>query len=164
MDGAVHNYDFGNYMFGKAKAVTAVGTTLQPNRTAIDTGIISVEYESGDILQMMWSWGLQEGCSAGRIHDVLGEKGALLFQAPVKDSSKAENPNVGQLIIERPGGEREIHEYVRNDMFADQMEHFIDCIINDKEPKVTAKHGQESLKVALAVLESFETGKTVIIE
>lgn len=164
MDGAVHNYDFGNYMFGKAKSVTAIGTTLQPNRTAIDTGIASIEYESGDILQMMWSWGLQAGCRAGGIHDVLGEKGALLFQAPKKDPLKAENVNVGQLIIERSGGEQEVHEYVRNDMFADQMEHFIDCIINDREPEVTAKHGQKSLKVALAVLESFETGKTVKIE
>ncbi len=159
MDGAVHNYDFGNYMFGKAKSVTAIGTTIQPNRTAIDTGIASIEYESGDILQMLWSWGLQAGCRAGGSHDVLGEKGALLFQSPTKDPSN----NVGQLIIERPGGEQEVHEYVRNDMFADQMEHFIDCIINDRDPKVTAKHGQESLKVALAVLESFETGKTVVI-
>jgi predicted dehydrogenase len=46
MDGAVHNYDFGNYMFGKVKSVTARGTTIQPNRTAIDTGIASIEYES----------------------------------------------------------------------------------------------------------------------
>lgn len=164
MDGAVHNYDFGNYMFGKAKAVTAKGITIQPNRTAIDTGIVSIEYESGDILQMMWSWGLQAGCRAGAIHDVLGEKGALLFQSPKKEPLKKENTNVGQLVVVRPGGGEEIYEYVRNDMFADQMEHFIDCIINDKDPKVTAKHGQESLKVALAVLESFETGKTVVID
>lgn len=163
MDGAVHNYDFGNYMFGKVKRVTGQGTSIQPNRTAIDTGVATIEYESGDILQMMWSWGLQAGSSGGSIHDVLGEKGALLFQAPKKDPLKPENKEFGQLVISRPGGEEEVYEYRRNDMFADEMEHFIDCIIEDKEPKVTGKHGQEALEVALAVLESFETGESILL-
>lgn len=163
MDGAVHNYDFGNFMFGKVKRVTGQGTSIQPDRTAIDTGVATIEYESGDVLQMMWSWGLQAGCSAGGIHDVLGEKGALLFKAPKKDPLKAQNANIGQLVIARPEHEEEVHEYVLNDMFADEMEHFIDCIINDEQPKVTAKHGQEALEVALAVLESFETGKPVLL-
>ncbi len=159
MDGAVHNYDFGHFMFGPVKKVAAWGTTIQPERTAIDTGVANILYASGDTLQMMWSWGLQQGCRGDGLHDVLGEKGALAFRAP-----KGESPGgseVGHLVISRPGDEEEAHTFVRNDMFADEMEHFIDCVREDREPMVTGKHGQDALQVALAVLEAFETGKPV---
>jgi len=161
MDGAVHNYDFGNFMFGRAKQVTARGIALQPGRDVMDTGVAVVEYESGDILQMMWSWGLKKGCTAGGTHDVLGEEGALLFRAPGKESLSTEDEKYGHLTINRPGGVEEDRPYLRNDMFKDEMEGFLDCILEDREPVATAKHGQEALKVALAVLESAETGETV---
>ncbi|NMA94577.1 MAG: Gfo/Idh/MocA family oxidoreductase [Clostridiales bacterium] len=163
MDGAVHNYDFGNFMFGKVKAVTAKGVSIQPDRTAVDTGIAHIEYESGDVLQMMWSWGLKAGSFGGSIHDVLGEDGALLFRAPRKDPLVKEDEDMGQLTISRPGNEEEVYTYPRNDMFGDELEHFIDCVINDEDPMVTGKHGQEALEVALAVLESFETEKKVYL-
>ncbi len=163
VDGAVHNYDFGNFMFGKVKCIKAGGTTLQSNRSAIDTGIAEILYETGDILQMMWSWGLKSGVRGGGLHDVLGVDGTLLFQAPRKSESVEQNQNKGYLTVIREGGKEEAHEFTLNDMYADQAEYFVDCILNDKQPEVTALQGQESLKVALGVLKAFETGEPVFL-
>ena len=163
IDGAVHNYDFGNYMFGKVAYVSAHGSTIQPDRTGVDTGIAEVVYESGDRLQLMWSWGLKRGVRGGSVHDVLGQEGALVFNAPNKNPLTSENPDVQYLTVNRENGIEEPFAYDRNDMFADQMGDFIDTIIQDKEPKVSAKHGQEALKVGLSLLKSFETGKSVFL-
>jgi predicted dehydrogenase len=163
LDGAVHNYDFGNITFGKAKCVTARGTVIQKDRDGIDTGIAEVLYESGDRLQLMWSWGLKKGIRAGSLHDCLGEEGALLFTAPTKGVPPSENEHLQYLTIVREGGLEEPVPFERNDMFGDQMGDFLDSIIQNKEPKVTIKDGQESLRVGLAVLESFETGKTIYL-
>lgn len=161
MDGAVHNYDFGHYMFGPVKQVTAHGTMLQPERTVMDTGTAVIEYVSGDVLQMMWSWGLQAGSTGSAAHDVLGREGALLFTGVGKDPLDEAAADTGHLTINRPGGGQEPHSYAKNDMFRDELESFIDCIREDKPPLVTAEHGKEALKVALAILESAETGRTV---
>ena len=161
MDGAVHNYDFGHHLFGSVKQVTAHGTMLQPDRTVMDTGTAVIEYSTGDILQMMWSWGLQAGTTGSAAHDVLGSEGALLFTGAGKDPLDKEASNIGYLTINRPGREQEPHSYVKNDMFRDELESFIDCIREDKPTLVTAEHGKEALRVALAVLESAETGQTV---
>ena len=39
--------------------------------------------------------------------------------------------------------------------------HFIDCIINDKEPRVTAKDGAIALEIMGATLKSMKTGSWV---
>lgn len=163
IDGAVHNYDFANYMFGKPKMVNGYGIKLQQSRSAIDTGCISILYKTGDILQMMWSWGLADGVHAGRIHDVLGPKGALCFKAVKKDPLEKDDASKEFLTIIRSEGIEENHSFKRNDMFEDELEHFADSILNDNEPLVGPVEGRDSLEVALAVQESLESGKPVYL-
>ncbi|RLF60792.1 MAG: hypothetical protein DRN25_01870 [Thermoplasmata archaeon] len=43
--------------------------------------------------------------------------------------------------------------------FRKEMEHFVDCIINDEEPMVTGEDGREALRIALTAYKSLETGK-----
>jgi UDP-N-acetylglucosamine 3-dehydrogenase len=40
-----------------------------------------------------------------------------------------------------------------------ELEHFIDCVENDKEPLVTGKEGKEALEVAIAAMHSYKAGK-----
>src|SRR5699024_5800375 len=46
MDGAIHNYDFANWMWGDPQRVVASGIKLDPNVTAVDTATAIVEYEN----------------------------------------------------------------------------------------------------------------------
>ena len=43
--------------------------------------------------------------------------------------------------------------------FRKEMEHFVDCIINDEEPMVTGEDGREALRISLTAYKSLETGK-----
>ena len=148
--GARSNYDFGNYMFGKVAAVSAHGSAIQPNRTGVDTGIAELVYESGDRLQLMWSWGLKRGARGDSVHDVLGQEGVLLFNAPNKNPLIQENPNVQYLTISRENSvEEPVAILTETKCSPTEMGDFIDSIINDKEPKVTAKHGKKRYRVAV---------------
>jgi predicted dehydrogenase len=53
--------------------------------------------------------------------------------------------------------------FERNQLFNEQMRHFISCIQTGAEPIVTLKEGAQSLQIALAARESLETGKIVQI-
>ncbi|MBE3598870.1 MAG: Gfo/Idh/MocA family oxidoreductase [Limnochordaceae bacterium] len=77
VDGAIHWYDFGRFLFGEVESVQAATRIMRPGRTAPDTGIVSVRFVSGDELQLMWSWGLPPGVKVDELHEVLGPEGAL---------------------------------------------------------------------------------------
>ncbi|MCS6784069.1 MAG: Gfo/Idh/MocA family oxidoreductase [Candidatus Caldarchaeum sp.] len=44
-----------------------------------------------------------------------------------------------------------------------EIEHFIDCIVNDREPAVTGIDGRKALEAVLAAHRSMETGKPVFL-
>ncbi len=51
--------------------------------------------------------------------------------------------------------------YHRNQLFLDEMRHFIACVRGAARPAVSVRDAAQSLRMALAALESIETGKAV---
>lgn len=153
VDGAVHSYDFGIYTFGKVKKVKSSLLSFK-KYTSPDTGVVSVEFESGDILTLGWSWGLPKNVSCLYIHQALGPEGVLIFAGEIIE------PKEKYFIIRREGGLEEkvgpIPFYSLSIAFERQMEHFIDCIKNNKKPIVTGIDGFESLKVGLEVIKEWK--------
>ncbi len=49
----------------------------------------------------------------------------------------------------------------RNQLFLDEVRHFLACLRGDETPVATLRDGAQSLRVALAAKESLETGKVV---
>jgi len=47
--------------------------------------------------------------------------------------------------------------------FRNEVEHFVDCVLNDKQPKVTGEDGRAALKIALLAYKSVKTGKVVTV-
>jgi predicted dehydrogenase len=45
--------------------------------------------------------------------------------------------------------------------FPQEMEHFVDCVLHDKEPLVTGEDGKAVLEIIFAAYESAGTGKKV---
>lgn len=68
--------------------------------------------------------------------------------------------------IERIDKEPEIHNFnlERNELFVDEIDHFFKCIYSRQQPIVTIGDGVNSLKIALAIKESIDTGKVVEID
>jgi predicted dehydrogenase len=49
-------------------------------------------------------------------------------------------------------------EYPRNQAFIDELSYFLDCVADRRQPDIGIRDGAESLKLALALLESQKTG------
>lgn len=49
------------------------------------------------------------------------------------------------------------------DGYVNEIEHFIDCIINNKEPLASGEDGKKALEAVLAAHKSFESGRPVTI-
>jgi len=151
IDGAVHSYDFALYTFGKAKKVESCLTRFK-KFSSPDTGVVSVEFESGNILVLLWSWGLPEKCFTNGINDAIGPKGALIFEG-IRDKE-----HKWFLLRKENGTEEKVGEMPIDTLgpaFTEQMDHFIDCIKNNKKPKVGYIEGRESLKIGLQALEQW---------
>ncbi|HEY8487226.1 MAG TPA: Gfo/Idh/MocA family oxidoreductase [Limnochordales bacterium] len=182
VDGAIHWYDFGRFLFGEAESVVASTSTLQPGRTAPDTGVVSVRFASGDQLQLLWSWGLPAGVRVDELHEVLGPRGALtmvprhgLEDAVVNGAlSGAEahgtrpgangvDPgSLGYLWLmraDRMGPEPVA--YQRNNMVEDELAAFVRAVQSDAEPAVGGEEAVAALEIAWAVLESARSGRVV---
>lgn len=153
MDGAIHNYDFANFMFGKAKEVTSFLLKFREDSTALDTGTTIIKFESEDELMLCWSWGLPLGASGCSLHDTLGPKGALIFHGE-------------EFIVNLGTNNKESIKVEPESLtkgFEKQLEHFISCIKEDKTPEVGISEGIESLKIALAVFESAKLSKKIYV-
>lgn len=158
LDGMIHNFDFGNYIFGKPVSV-ASGITRFTDNTAIDTGSVWVEYESGNFMSNFWSWGMPEKVQCFSGMDMLGSDAALEFpnsfdHGEFKDTYDHDTQEI--FLLKKSGGSTEPMVYEKNDLCLDQMKHFIDCTRNNAQPKVTGEDGLLALKVALAALHEEE--------
>ena len=69
-----------------------------------------------------------------------------------------------KVIVEVPGKEKEIHDFSRlerNQLFIDEIDHFFNCITIRQQPVAAIKDGLNSLKIALAIKRSMETGQFI---
>jgi len=164
IDGAVHNYDFARYTFGEASLAMGSMRTFKSHSTALDTGTGLVRFQSGDEIMLSWSWGLPKGCKAGSLMDVLGPKGALSSGAPPEQFPDGTSPQThGAYTVTGEDGAQRVEVFEKNDMFLDELRHFISCVENDTEPAVTGIDGKRALEIGLAILESSRRGQSVAI-
>jgi len=158
LDGMIHNFDYANYMFGKPVKMVS-GVTRLKTSTALDTGSVWVEYESGNIMSNFWSWGLPEKVSSSSRMDIIGPNGVLMFPLTFEASEFSSHfhpEKEGLYLLKKSDGSVEPIVYQKNNMFLEQMVHLLDCLTNKKPPKVTGEDGLLALKVALVALEEEE--------
>ena len=150
LDGCIHNLDFALHTFGPASWVFAHLRTLSPKHTALDTGTATIHFASGDELMLAWSWGLPAGCSGDGIFDILGPDGTMTWP---NDPAEKEyrhfviNNGPENEDVRKPSG-------ALNDAFRLQMDEFIAVASGRANPRAGGSEGLESLKLALAILDS----------
>jgi predicted dehydrogenase len=67
----------------------------------------------------------------------------------------------GQELYTKKGNQKTQFELPHVDHFAAEMDHFSDCILNDKQPATPGEEGLADMKVIAAIQESARTGKRV---
>ena len=166
IDKAVHTYDICRYLFGSSEAlaeptsVQASTFRFQESHSAVDTTNAIVNFDSGDSLAMLLSWGLPRGAKGTSMQDAIGPRGHLAFGAPPEITKDVDTKKYGFITLSR---EKEpiCYKFENNSHMKDQLQSFIKAIIEDKEPEVTAYDGRRALEMGLAILESGRTGRVV---
>jgi predicted dehydrogenase len=85
---------------------------------------------------------------------VIGDAGAIMLDFAASTLT----------IVDSDGRQREHREFdglSRNQLFVNELDHFLGCLARQQEPVVTVRDGAQSLRMALAARESLATGTVV---
>jgi len=163
MDGGIHNYDFALQMLGPAESVQASSMLFDTTSVGTDTASAIITFTAGHQLLMNWSWGVPVGVRSSGVNDVIGPAGALPIQPVIPDKRpKGFDPEKQQaLVVSLKNGTQRARTYRPGDMFLEQMKHVCRHFARGTQPLVTGADGIRALEVAVAVLKSGRTRRTV---
>jgi predicted dehydrogenase len=157
-DAGCHYYMLWQTVFrSRPKAVFAQGRVIATDRPeiahldqlAVDTALVTMEYESGDIATMTVSWGLAEKCQIrGRSDRVFGPDGGAEGQVNAELTLYAGDA-VEIVTIES----RNLHQV--------EFELFCQALERGGSPPCGFAAGKQMLAITQAIHESYETGKVV---
>lgn len=150
----VHEMDYLYYLFGKPLTVYAIGGTL---------GNLGIDVEDNcDALFLM------EGKGGSRVsvnvHADFYQSPPSRFVKVVGEKGFIEADLINAIVTKTVSDVTEkaaFPQFVRNDMFIEELKLFLACIKEDGEEGITLEDGIVSLKMAMAVKESMNTGGVV---
>ncbi|MHB0877235.1 MAG: Gfo/Idh/MocA family protein [Anaerolineae bacterium] len=152
VDGAIHDIDFANWLFGDA--VWTAGVARSFKSSAYDTVTVSIGYEKGDELLLSWTWGLPLGGRGLCGQDALGPNGSVLFPGSFPQSELPEGFDAatsGAYLLDKGSACRTV-TFPKNDMFLEEMRHFLACCESGQKPAVTGEEGLKAITVCLRAL------------
>ncbi|PIX40279.1 MAG: hypothetical protein CO096_03665 [Armatimonadetes bacterium CG_4_9_14_3_um_filter_66_14] len=159
-ESGAHDFDFVRYTFGDVRAVTATNWQMGRVGSVLDTGIVTLDFESGDRMLCVWSWGLPPKCGGGTLSgmDVLGPDGALQ-QSRHRDDGRYE------CVVNGPDGAQEVFDFdnprAGDYWFSGQFDNFVESVHGRQTPRATGLDGRKAQEIALAAFESSRTGRRV---
>ena len=159
-ESGAHDFDFVRYTFGEVKAVTASVRHMSRSGDVPDTGIVILDFESGDQMLCLWSWGLPPKCAGATISglDVIGPDGAITQPSQREDGTY-------QCVVNGPDGAQEVVEFDSprdgRYWFHGQLDNFIEAIRGNETPRATGLDGRKAQEITLAAFESSRTGRRV---
>lgn len=167
MDMGCHAFQFFRWLNknNPVKSVYAqMSTTVHNDKTkGDDNGIIILEFENGVTAIAEESWTKPGGMDdRAEIH---GSEG-VAYADVLQGNSIQTYSNIGiGYAVEKAGNTQgwsyTMYEENWNYGFPQEMEHFVDCVKNDKEPLVTGEDGKAVMEIIFAAYESAGTGKKV---
>ncbi len=177
IDLGVHVIDFVRYAFGNPKPISVYAATFNKigsreelktrkgyyAASATGNDIFDVEdlatalirFEGGAVLQIEASFSLHTH-NEGKIR-LFGSKAGVEVDTPMKLLSEMNGYMTDVTLVDTKG-------FDFGKSFAEETDHFIDCIINGTKCKNPAEDGVELMKILCAAYESAATGHEVIID
>lgn len=155
-DGAIHNYDFANFLWGKPESVIASAIKLQSDVTAIDTATAVVRYENGCQLMVSWSWAVR----ATGMHDVLGPKGSLQWGTGGQTPPEEDKERSSYFCVTDGQNQKRLVRATSDfdNMYRHQAQHFLDCIEGRAKCQTPGTEAIKAVAVSEAVLKAAARG------
>jgi predicted dehydrogenase len=128
-----------------------------------DNAILILEFEIGAIGLAEESWTKQGGMDdRAEIH---GSDGVAYADLVHGNSIETYSGGGYGYSVEKGGGTKgwsfTVYEEEWNYGFPQELQHFVDCVADDKQPIVTGEDGRAVLEILLAAYESAGTGRKV---
>jgi len=165
LDMGCHAFQFFRWLLAPAKpiAVTAqMGTYVHADRTAgDDDAIIIVEFEGGARGMAEESWAKVGGMDD--LAEFYGSQGVIFADLLYGNAMRVYSETGYDYSVEKAATTKGwsfcTFEEMWNYGFPQEMEHFVDCVKNDKEPLVTGEDGRAVMEIIMAAYESAGTGR-----
>ena len=152
LDG-VHEIDYITWFLGEASQVICLSGKLSSLEIDTeDTAEILLRLKSGDIVEVHLDY-VQR--AYGRSCQLIGEEGTILWDINDKQVRLySAGEKQWQVFPEAPA-------YDSNQMYLEEMKHFLRCLEGKDRPMQDIKAGKRVLEIALAAKESARTGKAI---
>ena len=155
MDIGIYALNAVRYLSGEEPTdVSAISysTPDDPRFKEVEESIaFELKFKSGLVASCLSTYGF--GCNRFRVY---GTRGQL--------ESEPYWSYQGNRCWRPRGRDREEVQVEPVNHFASEMDHFSECVLNDKVPSTTGEEGLKDLKVMMAAYESAQTGKTIQIK
>lgn len=151
----IHELDYAYWLFGMPRRVFALGGKLSRLEVDVeDTASILMECrQDGAILPVHVHQDFLQKPPSRRC-EIIGDAGKIVWDY-----------HGGTLTIWRAETKepqvRRLERFERNQLFVDELRHFLACLRGEQKPIVTLRDGANSLKIALAARQSLETQEVV---
>lgn len=167
MDMGCHAMAWFRWMTGnnKVKSVYADMKTVLHDIECEDNTVTIVEFENGVVGIAEDSWARQGGMDDRiEVHGTEGSSYADLFQGI---SALTYSEHGYEYAAEKAGSTKgwtfTIFEEAFNQGYPQELAHFADCVLHDKEPLVTGKDGRAVLEMIYAAYHSAKIGEKVYL-
>jgi predicted dehydrogenase len=152
VDLMIHDFDFIYWLLGSPKSIHSFGIK---NQNGFWIQVLSVmKYSETKIAYVEGAYLMPEGSELNTQFRLYGEKGII-------NMNNQFSPSVA---FYSSGKEEEFLEIPPKDGYLAEIEYFINCILEDKEPKIISSgDAVTALKLALQAKKSLETGKEIIL-
>lgn len=168
MDMGCHAIAWFRWILGgkpKVKSVYASMSTVMHDTDCEDNTVTMIEFDDNVLAVAEDSWAKHGGMD-DKI-EVYGDKGvsyADLFQG---NSALTYSVDGYDYAMEKAGTSKgwtfTIYEEAFNQGYPQELAHFVTCIREDKQPKVTGEDGRAVLEIIYAAYESAKTGAKVML-
>jgi|ERR1043166_1007437 predicted dehydrogenase len=167
MDMGCHAIEFFRWMLGRPKIKTIfaqMSTQVHGDKTiGEDNAILLLEFETGVIALAEESWTKLGGMDDRA--EVYGSKGVAYADLLHGNSIQTYSMQGYDYAVEKSGPTTgwsfTIYEEAWNYGFPQEISHFVDCVLHDKQPIVTGEDGKAVLEAIFAAYESAGTGQRI---
>jgi len=165
LDMGVHRFFVLRWIMGEVKSVFAFAEKLacELETDNDDTAVIALKFKNGALGEVdLTCCAVSEPTNRLELY---GTKGTIIedhmWERPLMYCSN--QPGFETEGWVKPEVEHAPFPGYYGISFRNEVEHFVDCVLNDKQPKVTGEDGRAALKIALLAYKSVKTGKVVTV-
>jgi predicted dehydrogenase len=155
----IHEIDYLSALFGTPKRVFALGghlSSLEVDVEDVASALLECRDRDGRLIPVHLHQDYVQR-PPSRTCQIIGDEGKILWDfQPLQ--VKLFDGRGSLAATERWEG------FPRNNLFLDELRHFLACLKGEEQPVVSLRDGANSLKVALAIQRSLEVGEAIMVE